>query len=166
MYLCSSGRGDIAGQIHFDTNRIDFLIGIISLETISTCKKTLCQNDIVPGWLLSIFYDRVISHGHLPDYFMKTSIIPLVKCGDTSNVNYYRPISLVTVASKIFEIILLERLTPYLDTTDNQFGFKKGHSTDYCIFAFKMLFSTIEVTIAQCIPALLTLQNRLTESVT
>ena len=70
---------------------------------------------------------------------MKTIIIPLIKnkSGDTSNVNKYRPIALVTVASKIFEIILLEMLTPYLNTTDNQFGFKKGHSTDHCIFALK-----------------------------
>ena len=87
--------------------------------------------------LLSIFYNRVISHGHLPDDFMKTIIIPLIKnkSGDTSNVNNYRPIVLVTVALKIFEIILLELLTPYLNTTDNQFGFKKGLSTDHCIFA-------------------------------
>ena len=79
--------------------------------------------------LLSIFYNRVISHGHLPDDFMKTIIITLIKnkSGDTSNVNNYRPIALVTVATIIFEIILLELLTPYLSTTDNQFGFKKGH---------------------------------------
>ena len=25
----------------------------------------------------------------------------------------------------------------YLDTTDNQFGFKKGHSIDHCIFTLK-----------------------------
>ena len=105
--------------------------------------------------LMSIFYNKVISHGHLPDDFMKTIIIPLItnKSGDTSNVNNYRPIALVTVASKILEIILLELLTPYLNTTDNQFAFKKGHSTDHCIFALKMLFSTIKVTIARCIHA-------------
>ena len=92
----------------------------------------------------------MIYHGHLPDDFMKTIIIPLIKnkSGDTSNVNNYRLIALVTVASKILEIILLEMLTPYLNTTDNKFGFKKGHSTDHCIFALKMLFSTIKVTIA------------------
>jgi hypothetical protein len=45
---------------------------------------------------------------------MKTIIIPLIKhkSGATSNVNNYRPIALVTLASKIFEIILLELLTP------------------------------------------------------
>ena len=30
---------------------------------------------------------------------------------------------------------MLELLTPYLNTTDTQFGFKNGHSTDHCIFA-------------------------------
>ena len=76
--------------------------------------------------LLYIFYNRVISHRHLPDDFMKTIMIPLVRnmSGDTSDVNNYRPIARVIVASKIFEIILLEFLTPCLDTTDNKFGFK------------------------------------------
>ena len=89
--------------------------------------------------LLSIFYTSVISHGHLPDDFMKTIIIPLVKhkCGDTCDVNNYIRIALVTVASNIFEIILLELMESYQDTIDNQFGFKKGHSADHCIYALK-----------------------------
>ena len=96
--------------------------------------------------LLSIFYNRVISQGHLPDDFMKAVIIPLIKnkSGDTSNVNNYMPIALVTVASKIFEIILMEFLTSYLNTTDNQFGFKKGHSIDHCIFALKHVIQYYE----------------------
>ena len=83
--------------------------------------------------LLSIFYNRVISHGHLPDDFMKTIVIPLKKnkSGDTSNVNNYRPIALVTVASKIFEIILLERLTPV--------GVKKLSICGNCYFILTLL---------------------------
>ena len=89
--------------------------------------------------LLSLFYSSCIIHGYLPNDFMKTVIVPLVKnkTGDTSDVNNYRPIALVTIASKIFENIMLEILQPYLYTCDNQFGFKKGHSTDHCIFIAK-----------------------------
>ena len=47
------------------------------------------------------------------------------------------PIALVTVASKIIEIILLELKEPYLDTTYIQFGFKKGHSANHCIYAYE-----------------------------
>jgi retron-type reverse transcriptase len=70
---------------------------------------------------------------------METVIVPLVKnkTGDITDVNNYRPIALVTVASKIFEIVLLDLLEPFLSTCDNQFGFKKGHSTDHCIFVLK-----------------------------
>ena len=86
--------------------------------------------------LLSLFYTGAIRHGYLPGDFMKTIIIALVKnkSGDLSDVNNYRSIALVTVVSTFFENILLELMEPYLSTTDNQFGFKKGHSTDHCIY--------------------------------
>ena len=34
-------------------------------------------------------------------------------------------------------VCLLEIIELYLDTHDNQFGFKKQHSTDMCIFTLK-----------------------------
>ena len=40
-----------------------------------------------------------------------------------------------SITSKVFEHIILLRLEKYLWTTDNQFGFKSGHSTDLCIYA-------------------------------
>ena len=40
-----------------------------------------------------------------------------------------------SIASKIFEHIIILRLEQYLWTNDNQFGFKSGHSTDLCIYA-------------------------------
>ena len=51
----------------------------------------------------------------------------------------YRLIALVTVTvvSTFFENILLELMEPYLSTTANQFGFRKGHSTDHCIYVLK-----------------------------
>ena len=99
-------------------------------DTLKSGKS--CGNDGVSGKhfkladrriniLMSIFYTSL--HGHLPDDFMKTIIIPLTKnkSGDTIDVNNYRPIPLVTVASKICEIILLDLIESYLSTTDNQF---------------------------------------------
>ena len=88
------------------------------------------QSDIRIAILLSLFYTSALKHGYLPSDFMKTVIVPLVKnkTGDTSDVHNYRPIALVTVASKIFENVLLDLLHTYLLTCDNQFGFKKGHA--------------------------------------
>ena len=78
-------------------------------------------------------------------YLMKTIIIPLIqnKSGNTSNVNNYRPIALVTVASQLFEIILLEHHILIQPTI----------SLDLRRDTLKMLFGTIKVTIARCIHA-------------
>ena len=42
--------------------------------------------------------------------------------------------------SKVVEHIILLWLEEYLVTTDNQFGFNSGHSTDLCIYALTELF--------------------------
>ena len=46
---------------------------------------------------------------------------------------------MATVFSKILEHVLLSRLQKHLKTTDNQFGFKRGHSTLMPILILKEL---------------------------
>ena len=89
--------------------------------------------------LLSLLFSAFITHGYWPDMFMKTAIVPIIKnnTGDTSDKNNYRPIALVTAASKIFELCLSIILEDYLVTHDQQFGFKRKHLTDLCIFTVK-----------------------------
>ena len=90
---------------------------------------------------LSLLFNSFMYHGYLPAEFMKTAIVPIIKCKtrNPSDKNNYRPIALVTACSKIFELCLLEiiEVHVYLDTYDHQFGFKKQHSTDMCIFTLK-----------------------------
>ena len=49
----------------------------------------------------------------------------------------YRPIALVSPCSKLLKIIILDFLECHLHTCDNQFGFKRNHAADMCIFALK-----------------------------
>ena len=49
----------------------------------------------------------------------------------------YRPIALASSLSKVLERILLTKLEMYVSTSDNQFGFKRKHGTDLCIYALK-----------------------------
>ena len=76
---------------------------------------------------LSLLFNSFMYHGYLPAEFMKTAIVPIIKCktGNSSDKYNYRPIALVTACSKIFELCLLEIIEVYLDTYDHQFGFKK-----------------------------------------
>ena len=69
-------------------------------------------------------------------YSLKISkVVPLYKKGDDSNLSNCRPISLLPSISKIFEKVLLEQLTTYLDNNNlihnHQYGFRKRHSTEY-----------------------------------
>ena len=81
-------------------------------------------------------------HGYLPAEFMKTAIVPIIKCktGNTVDKNNYRPIALVTACSKIFELcqwILLRNTWMHMIIS---LALKKQHSTDMCIFTLKSVF--------------------------
>ena len=88
---------------------------------------------------LSLLFTSILIHGYLPESLMKSAIVPILKNrqGDTSDKNNYRPIAIVTAISKIFELCLMNLIESHLITKDNQFGFKKKHSTDLCIFTVK-----------------------------
>ena len=57
-------------------------------------------------------------------------------------MNNYRPVALASAISKVYEIVLLNRMKPFLNTHDNQFGYKKGLGTDNCIYALKEVISS------------------------
>ena len=75
----------------------------------------------------------------MPADMIKTTIVPIVKnkCGNLFESSNYRPIALATIISKVFESVFLLKYEKYLITCSNQFGYKKGHSTDLCIYALK-----------------------------
>ena len=78
-------------------------------------------------------------HEFIPQSITEVVLSPLLKSSlkDPCSSNNYRPIAHATAVSKILENIIMNRLEGFLNTTDYQFGFKKGHGTDVCIFALK-----------------------------
>ena len=75
-------------------------------------------------------------------------VIPLFKSGDKSTFTNYRPVSVLPAFSKIFERVIYNRLLNYLNNykilSDNQFGFRKHHSTEY---ALSLLYDKISSAI-------------------
>ena len=80
---------------------------------------------------LSFLFNLFILHQHIPAAFMKSVIVPLVKAkgGDLSDLNNYRAIALSNAITKIFESVLISKVTCCNDDDSYQFGFKAGHST-------------------------------------
>ena len=70
----------------------------------------------------------------LPKYWKTGKVTCLHKKGSTSNCDNYRPITLLSVASKILERVILTQLNFHNNnhnlTNDHQWGFRTGRSTE------------------------------------
>ena len=91
------------------------------------------------AYLLARCFSGFLTHGTLPEDMISVILVPVIKdkTGKINSKDNYRPIALASVLSKVFECVLLNRLEIYLLTTDNQYGFKRKHGTDMCIYALK-----------------------------
>ena len=81
----------------------------------------------------------MLTHSHVPSSLTDVLIKPVIKSGlkNPTDSASYRPIALSSSASKLIEMVIYERMNQYLTTSSNQFGFKRNHSTDLCIYAMK-----------------------------
>jgi len=71
---------------------------------------------------------------HFPSQWKCAEIIMILKPNKAENeVTSYRPISLLSIFSKVFEIIIFKRMLPILEEfaiiPEHQFGFRRGHGT-------------------------------------
>ena len=86
---------------------------------------------IIPQ-LVSIF-NLSFKNGVFPDLMKLAKVIPIFKSGSKLLVTNYRPISLLSVFSKIFEKLAHQQLYDFLESQsviyESQFGFQKGRST-------------------------------------
>ena len=66
-----------------------------------------------------------------PNIWHRSQIIPMPKKGDLSLATNYRGISLMAIAAKIYDKLLLNRLVPFMEPIlrNNQNGFRRGRST-------------------------------------
>ena len=76
-----------------------------------------------------------------PDKLKIARVIPVYKSGSKIEPNNYRPISVLSVFSKIYEIILCEQLTQFFESNNilikEQFGFRKGKSSELALMLCK-----------------------------
>lgn len=83
---------------------------------------------------LSLILNQSLCTGIFPDKLKVAKVIPLYKKGDDKLFGNYRPISLLTSTSKVFERVVFEQIYDYFTSNhlfyDNQYGFRKGHSTE------------------------------------
>lgn len=97
--------------------------------SVNVIKQTHRQI-LVP--LLHIF-NLILVKGVIPSHFKISVVVPIHKSGSKTEVQNYRPISLISNFTKLFEKCLRHRLVEFFDVnkvlSKNQFGFTRGLST-------------------------------------
>ena len=82
---------------------------------------------------LYFFFNRCLIFSFVPRQWKMGLVVPIFKKGDKSNCKNYRPISLTSTFSRLFESILYDKITYYLLEhsliSSSQFGFLPGRSS-------------------------------------
>ncbi len=93
------------------------------------------------GYILAPVISHVVScslmEGVFPEKLKLAKVIPLHKGRSRTEITNYRPISLLSCFSKIFEKIMQERLVSHLKSPkiihESQYGFRAGHSCEHAL---------------------------------
>jgi hypothetical protein len=100
---------------------VDRLISEIFIEGIDILAPILCT-----------LFNYLFTYSIYPESWALGTIVPVPKKGDTNDINNYRGITVTSVFSKIFSIILDERLKKWAENnnllSDFQFGFRSQRS--------------------------------------
>ena len=81
------------------------------------------------------FYNVAIKEGIFPNSLKLADLTPAHKKQEKTNKENYRPISILSTPSKIFENIMYEDMYNYMNNKLSSClcGFRKGYSSQYCL---------------------------------
>ena len=82
-------------------------------------------------------YNLSIESGIFPDSWKIARVAPIFKSGSSEDRSNYRPISVLSVVSRLFEKLIYDQLYEYLDSNKHlfidQYGFRNLHSVVSCL---------------------------------
>ena len=114
----------------------------IPIQLVKLCSLFLLDH-------LYKFCDYFLTNGIFPNILKKALISPIHKKGDCRYLDNYRPVSTLPLFGKILEKLIYSRLYNYFLSNgtiyENQFGFRKHHSTSHAInFSVNYILNEIE----------------------
>ena len=99
--------------------------------------KVIKRSGQVISPILAKYFNLLMQKGHFPDTMKVGKITPIFKKGCEENFENYRPVSTLPLFGKLFEKIIYSRLYSFLIAkgilNENQFGFRKAHSTSHAL---------------------------------
>ena len=91
-----------------------------------------CQPEL--SYILVELFNKCLKESCFPGYWKVSSVVPVFKnVGERSTAKNYRPVSLLSVVSKVFEKLVNNRIVNHLEKcglfSDFQYGFRSSRST-------------------------------------
>ena len=98
---------------------------------------------------LSKLFSLIVKHEHVLLNFKCSVIIPVIKDGKkkTTDVENYRPITIIAVISKIFEMCIFRKINCLFDFGGLQLGFVKG---DVCEKSLFIVSNVVNYILKRC----------------
>ena len=94
---------------------------------------------------------KSLQEGAVPDDWKRANVTPIFKKGSRGLLENYRPVSLTSQCSKLFEAIIRDSLTDYLESnctiTDSQRGFRTGRSCMSNLLSFLVWYGILEFNV-------------------
>ena len=103
----------------------------IPIKLIKFASPIICPH-------LERIFNKCMREGVFPEELKIGRVGPVYKMkGDKELMENYRPVSILPIFGKLFEKIIYSRLYSFLSSqdiiTDNQYGFRKSHSTSHAL---------------------------------
>ena len=131
----------ISSSFHFDlVNEEDVMKTVKSLKSKNSAGfdgiSTNLLKILIPAVIkpLTLIINQSLATGIFPDKLKTAKVVPLFKKDDCLIMDNYRPVSLLTSISKVFEKIAHNQISSYLKENKllykSQYGFRDEHSTE------------------------------------
>ena len=100
------------------------------------------------SYMLAELFNKCLKESCFPDCWKVSSVVPVFKnVGESSTAENYRPVSLLSVVSKVFKKLVNNRIVDHLEKlglfSDFQYGFRFSQST--AIFSQLYLIELLEL---------------------
>ena len=138
---------------------LDVKKGAFTMDELERVLKNVkngkaCGLDNIPAevWKLGAFNDTLLNlcnalyQGHPIDRLTEGCLLPFPKKGDLGITKNYRGITLTSIAAKIYNAMLLNRLRPHMDPIlrKNQNGFRTNRSTSGQILTIRRIIEGVK----------------------
>ena len=97
--------------------------------------KMIVETSNICSPFISKIYNDSILNSKFPQSLKMADITPVFKKDERTKVENYRPISILPPVSKIFERIMVNQISVYIEKYLSSYlcGFRKGYNTQHCL---------------------------------